>query len=95
MALNIKCPKCGSTKVQLSSEKSKHGCLWMILFGIWYFMWIMAKWFVGMMIFLCYDWWMAIIKKSTGKGYVWQSKGWFSTKKRIYFCHDCGHNFRA
>ena len=36
MAINRKCPKCGSTKVQLSNERSKHGCLFVILFGIWY-----------------------------------------------------------
>lgn len=36
MAINVKCPKCGSTKVQLSNESSKHGCLYMVLlvFGI-------------------------------------------------------------
>ena len=43
MAVNVKCPKCGSTKVQLSNEMSKHGCLWTVLFGIYYFMWIMIK----------------------------------------------------
>ena len=41
--LIAKCPKCGSTKVQLSNESSKHGCLYMVLFGIWYFMWLSKK----------------------------------------------------
>ena len=36
-----------------------------------------------------------IVAKSTGKGYVWQSKKWFSNNKKIYYCHDCGNNFRA
>ena len=93
MAVNVKCPKCGSTKVQLSNEMSKHGCLWTVLFGIYYFMWIMIKWCIGLMIFICYDWWMAIVKKSSGKGHVWQSKRWFSNRRRIFFCHDCGAFF--
>ena len=95
MAINVKCPKCGSTKVQLSDETSKHGCLWTVLFGIPYFIWIMIKWCIGLMLFICYDWWMAIIKKSSLKGHVWQSKRWFSNRRRIFFCHDCGHNFRG
>ena len=95
MSLNAKCPKCGSTKVQLSNESSKHGCLYMVLFGIWYFMWLMCKWCIGMMVFFCYDWWMAIVHKASGKGHVWQAKRWFSNRRKIYFCHDCGHNFRA
>ena len=32
MAVNKKCPKCGSENVQLSNESSKHGCLFLILF---------------------------------------------------------------
>lgn len=68
MALNVKCPKCGSTKVQLSNESNKHGCLYLVLFGIWYFMWLMCKWCIGLMVFVCYDWWMAIVHKAAGKG---------------------------
>ena len=30
-----------------------------------------------------------------GKGHVWQSQRWFSNRRRIFYCHDCGHNFRA
>lgn len=95
MAVNTKCPKCGGTKVQLSDESSKHGCLYMVLFGWLYLMWIMIKWCIGIVVFLYYDWWMAIIHAVSGKGHVWQAKRWFSNRRRIYFCHDCGHNFRA
>lgn len=95
MGLNRKCPKCGSTKVQLSNERSKHGCLYVILFGLWYIMWLFIRWMIGFMILMMYDWWMAIISKCQNKGYVWQSKKWFSNSKKIYYCHDCGHNFRA
>lgn len=95
MGINVKCPKCGSTKVQLSNELKKHGCLWFILFGIYYIFWVMIKWCISLMVFFVYDWWMAIVKKATGKGHVWQVKKWFSTRSKIYYCHECGYNFRA
>lgn len=93
--VNKKCPKCGSTKVQLSNESNKHGCLYTILFGWFYIFWIFIRWMIGFFVFAFYDWWMAIIKGGIGKGYVWQSKRWFSNRRRVYYCHDCGHNFRA
>lgn len=95
MSLNRKCPKCGSTRVQLSNERSKHGFLWFLLFGIYYLCWIMFKWMIGFLVLCCYDWWMALIKASQGKGHVWLSKGFFTGVKRIYYCHDCGYNFKA
>ncbi len=95
MGINVKCPKCGGTQVQLSSETSKHGCLFTVLFGIWYIMWVCIRWCVGACILVCYDWWMAIIKKRDNRGYVWQSKRWFSNRRKIYYCHSCGYNFRA
>ncbi len=95
MSLNKKCPRCGSTRVQLSQTKSKHGCLWLILFGIFYVMWVLLKWCVGFMILICLDWWLAIVKAIMKKGYVWKSKKWFSGNKKIYYCHDCSHNFSA
>ena len=95
LAINVKCPKCGSTKVQLSNELNKHGCLYLILFGWFYFFILIPKWVIGFILFLLFDWWMAIIHKIAGKGHVWQSKKWFSNRKKIYYCHDCGHNFRA
>lgn len=95
MGVNVKCPKCGSTKVQLSNEMNKHGCLWTILFGIYYFFWLIFRWIIGLFVLICYDWWMAIIHKIRHKGHVWQFKRWFSNRRRVYYCHDCGHNFRA
>ena len=91
----MKCPKCGSNKTQLSSVSSKHGCLWFILFGWIWVMWIMLKWCIGFSILVCWDWWMAIIKASQKKGYVWQGLRWFSSTKKVYYCHDCGHNYRV
>lgn len=95
MSLDRKCPKCGSTEVQLMSEKSKHGFIWLLIFGMFWLFWVACKWVVGFMILICWDWWMAIIKKNQGKGYIYASKGWFSGQKRLYFCHKCHHNFRG
>lgn len=95
MSVNHKCPQCGGTHVQLTSERSKHGCFWLILFGVYYVFWIMIKWIVGLLLFLLYDWWMAIVHACCGKGHVWQCKKWFSGVKRVYYCHDCGNNFKA
>jgi hypothetical protein len=47
------------------------------------------------MIWIFWDWWMALIKKSQDKGYVYKSAGWFSGQKRIYYCHNCGYNFKG
>lgn len=93
--LNKKCPKCGGEHVQLSNERSKHGCLMTIVFGIYYLMLVIVKWCIGAIVFICYDWWMALVKKQQKKGHVWQCRKWFSGNKRIYYCHDCGYNFRA
>ncbi|MBE5816409.1 MAG: hypothetical protein E7315_01630 [Clostridiales bacterium] len=95
MAVNKKCPKCGSENVQLSNESSKHGCLFLILFGWFFFIWLMIRWLIGVMLFIFYDWWVAIIHRKKGKGHVWQAKRWFSNRRRIYYCHNCNHNFRA
>ncbi len=94
MGVNTKCPKCGSEKVQCSNERSKNGCFWFIIFGWWYVILLMFKWMIGFIVLLCWDWWMALVKKNSGKGYIWKSRKWFSGKKKIYYCHDCGHNFR-
>ncbi len=92
---NVKCPHCGSNNVQFSSERSKHGCLWFLLFGWLYILWILCKWMIGLLVLLLWDWWVAIIVSLTGKGYIWKCKGWFSGTKKIYYCHNCGHNFKG
>ena len=95
MSINKKCPKCNSNKVQLSTERSKKGCLWTILFGFYYIFYVIfVKWMIGLMIFIMYDIWAAIIRKIIGKKHIWQSKKWFSGKVRTFYCHDCGYNFK-
>lgn len=98
MALNVKCPKCGSSNVQLSDVNKRSGCvgcLFYLIFGIFYVLWILMKWTVGFMVLLCIDWWMAIIAACRKKGYSLKCKRWFTTKRKYYYCHDCGHNFKT
>ena len=95
MSINKRCPKCGSDHVQLSNERSKHGCLWTILFGIYYISWLIIKWMIGAVVFLLWDWWTLIVDKIRKKGHIWQCRKWFSGNKRVYYCHNCGYNFKA
>jgi len=93
--INPKCPKCGGQRVQLTHSRSKHGCLWLFLFGMYYVFYVIyIKWMIGLMLFLFYDWWMAIVHSSLGKGHIWQCRKWFSGRKRVFYCHECGYNFR-
>ena len=76
MALNRKCPKCGSDHVQLSNEKSKHGCFWTLLFGVVYICWVFIIWMIGCIIFICYDWWLELVPNkcndfSNNRSYRW------------------------
>lgn len=95
MANNQRCPKCGSNHVQLSNVESKHGFFWFIIFGWIYLIVLPIKWFIGATIFVCFDWWMAMLAKKNEKGYVWKSKRWFSGRKKMYYCHNCHYNFKG
>ena len=95
MGINPQCPRCGSNMAQLTKEESKHGCFYMFLFGIRYFMWIFIKGIFAFSVLVDLDWWLALICKLMGRGYVWKSKRLLSTKRRTYFCHNCGHNFKT
>ena len=95
MALNVKCPKCGGTRAMLTGESKRHGCFWLVLFGIYYAVWSVIRWIIGLLILILFDWWIAILKAIAGKGYAWRSKRWFSPWRRTYYCPDCWYNFRA
>ena len=82
-------------RVQLSNEESSHGCLWFLLLGWLYLLVVLIRWYIGFMVLVCIDWWMALLKKTEDKGYVWKCKRWFTGRKKTYYCHDCSHNFRG
>ena len=95
MSINKKCPKCGSSRVQLTDQTKRHGCLWLFLFGVYYVAWTFIKWIIGLLVLLLYDWWVAIIQACFGKQHIWRCRYWFTGVTRTFYCHDCGYNFRA
>ena len=95
MALNVKCPKCGSTEVQITSVDGSKGLLWFILFGWFYLILLPIKWMIGLAVLICIDSWMSFLKKKEGVGYIWKCKRWFSGKRKTYYCHSCHNNFKG
>lgn len=95
MAMNQRCPRCGSMRVQLSDVDRPHGCLWFLLLGVFYLLFLFCKWCIGFLILVYFDWWMAIIRKARGVGYVWKCTRWFTGWKKTYYCHDCYYNFKG
>lgn len=94
MGKYVKCPKCGSQKCQLTDKAKHRGFLYFLVFGVFWLIYAMIKWTIGIMVFLCFDWWYAIIMKARKKAYHWHCKKWF-TKRNSYYCQDCGFNFKA
>lgn len=94
MGLNHVCPNCGSEKVQLTDANHGNGCLMAILFTVPYFIWLFVKYMIAFFILFIWDWWFAIIMKVAKKRYNWISKSLLVRRKK-YYCHDCGYNFKA
>ena len=95
MSLNPKCPKCGSNKVILTNENSKHSFLWFILLGWLWVMWWFVKAMAALIVLVYFDWWYAMIKKNQNKGYVWLSKRIIQNKSKTFHCNKCNNNFRG
>ena len=95
MSINKICPRCGSNKVELTHINKGYGCLFGIIFGFFYLILIvLIKWMIGLTILLVWDWWFAIVMKSSNKPYTWISKRFFF-RRNTYYCHECGNNFKA
>ena len=104
----MKCKKCGSenVKVEIVNEinyKTGHGCLFTILFGIFYWTWLMLKWIYKYIMFAVYwitwGWISLIISKIQGKNFrqaewlckLMQKSGKnYNVQKSVAVCQDCG-----
>lgn len=95
MGINVRCPECGGSDIQVLGESDKPGCFRLIIFEIPYFAFMMVRWCIGLCVLIFWDLCISIVCKIRGKGYVWRSKKWFSNRRKVYFCHNCGHTFRA
>ena len=91
----MKCPKCGSTKIRLVRYERKLTWLWLIIFWAVYPFWLLIKGTIALMVLAYYDWWMYLIKKHQGKGYIWLSKRMIQNNRKIFFCNNCGKTFRG
>lgn len=105
----MKCNKCGSENmtVQVVNEnhyKKGHGCLFTVLFGIYYWTWLFIKWCCKWSIYLLYlvfyaSWAypLAKFRKQNYKKPEWISKimrrtgKMYNSGKTYAVCQDCGH----
>lgn len=90
----INCPKCNSTNCTLETKGMHFGILFFILFSIFWLLYAICKWTIGLFILICFDWWIAIIMKRKNKTYYWHCKKWF-IKRNGYYCNDCNYHFKA
>lgn len=108
-----RCPKCGGyyTSAQIVNKvdfKQGHGCLWFLLFGIWYLLWITVKWSMKYFIFLMYMcsfapifYVIALVNKKQYRNPEWltrlmQRRGRAYNRTATEFvCNQCGHHWKA
>lgn len=108
----MKCKKCGSENVtaQVINEteyRKGHGCLFSILFGVFYWTWLGIKWMFKYMVALFY--WIVmftpvIIVKARGRQFnhpdwyrkMMQRKGkTYNNQKTVFVCNSCGNRQNA
>ena len=105
----MNCAKCGSENVKIDvvnelSYKKGHGLLFTLLFGIYYWMWLLFKWsvkyIVAMTYWLSWAWISYIICKVTKKDWVkpeWYKKfmrksgKMYNDQKSVAICQNCGY----
>ena len=87
------CPKCGSDNVrseqkQITNIKVKmkrgSGCLWWILLGWIYLIYVMFVWLFKALYFCCIGWWVAILKKSKQNS---------EARTVVHICQNCGYKW--
>ena len=89
------CPNCGSTNVRSEQKqiinnnvkiKRGNGCLWWLLLGWLYILYIAVKWFFKILYFIFIGWWVALIKKN---------KKSEESRTVVHICQDCGHKWET
>jgi len=91
----MKCPKCGSENIRTEQKqlgnisvkmKRGNGCLWWLLLGWIYLLYVMFVWIFKMMYFLLIGWWVKIIQKTK------QSK---DARAVVHICQNCGNRWET
>lgn len=89
------CPKCGSENVTSEQRqavnvsvkmKRGNGCLWWLLLGWIYLIYVMFVWMFKIMYFICIGWWVAILQKRN------QAK---HNNAVIHICQNCGNRWET
>ena len=109
----MRCNNCGSENMtatiqSTTSYKQGHGCLWTILFGLFYWTWLIIKWtFKYLIVFLwyiCVEWWRAIIVAISSKPYsrpqfiinLLRRRGKaYTDHQTMFICNNCGNRQKA
>jgi hypothetical protein len=89
------CPKCGGTNVRSEQKqvfnndvkfKAGNGCLWWVLLGWLYILYIALKWIAKLFYFIFIGWWVAIIQKN---------KKDKESRTVVHICQDCGYKWES
>lgn len=89
------CPKCGSENVASEQKqaanitvkmKRGNGCLWWLLLGWIYLIYVAIVWIIKAMYFICVGWWLAILKKH---------KQSVDAKTVVHICQNCGNRWET
>jgi DNA-directed RNA polymerase subunit RPC12/RpoP len=109
----MRCKNCGSKNVttQVINETSYrrgHGCLFTILFGIFYWAWLVVKWTLKLMIAILYlllaAWIMVIAAAASNRQFkhprwfkkMMQRKGKvYNEQTMVFVCNNCGYRWDA
>ena len=86
------CPRCGGKNVELKYVERK-SLLFDEIIGLDLIGGFM-RWSLAILLFLYYDIWAYLVKKSFKKGYIWKSKRILSSKIKYYYCPDCDKEFK-
>ena len=105
----MNCSKCGSPNMTAQvvtsvDYKKGHGCLWTVLFGIFYWTWLIIKWIFKLIVaffyFIFIAWIRAIIAASKKRPFshpdwyrkMMQRRGkTYNNEKTVFVCNNCGN----
>lgn len=91
----LRCSHCGSNNVRSEQKqvtnisvkmKPGNGCLWWLLLGWIYLIYVMFAWMIKLFYFMFIGWWVAILKKHQ------QS---VNARTVVHICQNCGFRWET
>ena len=89
------CPRCGGSSVSSEQRQAVNvsvkmkrgsGCLWWLLLGWIYLIYVMFVWTFKIMYLICIGWWVAILQKRNKEKY---------NNAVIHICQNCGNRWET